>query len=101
MNFMDIMGRVREVQKNLEGIEEKLRLIQITAESGAGLVKVTVNGNRLVVNMDIDESLLNPQDKIMVQDLVVAATNLAIKNVEEKVKEELKDKTESIFKVSD
>ena len=70
-------------------------MLKVTSESGAGLVKVEVNGKKEVISIDIDESILNERD--MVQDLVVAATNKALKEIDIKVKEHMKDKTGDIL----
>ncbi|MBC8111130.1 MAG: YbaB/EbfC family nucleoid-associated protein, partial [Verrucomicrobia bacterium] len=77
--------------------QENLVHITATAEAGAGMVKATVNGLRQVISLEIDDSLLNPQDKEVLQDLVVAATNKAITEVEEKSREELQKATQGIM----
>jgi DNA-binding YbaB/EbfC family protein len=66
-------------------------------EAGAGMVKVTVNGDRKVVKIDMDESLITPQDKEMLSDLIVAATNIAMEQIEGKIKEEMKSATEGMM----
>ena len=76
-------------------IKAELDVLKVTSESGAGLVKVEVNGKKEVISIDIDESILNERD--MVQDLVVAATNKALKEIDIKVKEHMKDKTGDIL----
>ncbi len=96
-DMMKMMGKVKEVQEKMKIAQENLAHLRIDSESGAGLVKATVNGKKQVVKLDIDHSLLNLQDKEMLQDLVVAAINLANEKAEEKSREELKKSTEGII----
>jgi hypothetical protein len=61
------------------------------------MVKATVNGERKVLKLEIDPEIIKKEDKDMLQDLVVAAINIALKNVDEKVKEEFKKSTEGVL----
>ena len=96
-DFMGMMGKVKEAQAKIK--EAQARLVHLTAEgeSGAGLVKVVVNGERKVLKMDLDESLLTPKDKEMLSDLIVAATNKAMEAIEQKIKAEMKSATEGML----
>ena len=95
--MMKMMGKVKEVQDKMKAAQESLALIKVEGESGAGMVKAVVNGKKMLVSLDIDPSLLNDKDKEMLQDLVVAAVNMATEKAEEKAKEELKKSTEGIL----
>lgn len=77
--------------------QEKLKYIKAEGESGAGMVKATVNGKKELVKIAIDDSLLKPEDKDMLQDLVVAAVNKAQTEVDTLAKEEMKKSTEGIL----
>lgn len=94
---MKMMGKVKEVQEKMKEAQENLKHIQETGEAGAGMVKATVNGKKEVVSIIVDESLLNKDDKEMLQDLTVAAVNKALELVDIKAKEELKKSTEGII----
>lgn len=96
-DMMKMMGKVKEVQDKMKAAQESLALIKVEGESGAGMVKAVVNGKKMLVSLDIDPSLLNDKDKEMLQDLVVAAVNMATEKAEEKAKEELKKSTEGIL----
>ncbi len=89
-DFMNIMSKVKEVQAKVKEAQEKLAHIQITAESGAGMVKATINGKREIISIDIDDSLVKVEDKDMLQDLVAAAVNNANRQIDERIKEEMK-----------
>ncbi len=89
-DLMGMMGKVKEAQA-------KLVHLRAEGESGAGLVKVVVSGERKVLTMDLDESLLTPQDREMMSDLIVAATNKAMEAIDEKIKQEMKAATEGMI----
>jgi DNA-binding protein YbaB len=61
------------------------------------MVKATVNGKRQLIALDIDPTLLKAEDRIVVQDLVVAAVNKAMEDVEVQAREELRRKTEGLL----
>lgn len=94
---MGMMGKVKEAQTKIKEAQAKLVHLSAEGESGAGMVKVLVNGERKVLKIMIDESLLNPQDKEMLTDLIVAATNKAMEAIEQKIKAEMKAATEGMI----
>ena len=96
-DMMGIMGKVKELQDKMKQAQDELQFLTATAESGGGLVKATANGKRQVIKLEIDDSLLTPQDREMLADLVVAAVNKALDEVGEKAKEELKSKTAGLM----
>ena len=83
-DIMGMMGKVKEAQAKIKETQAKLVYLSATGESGAGMVKVTVNGDRKLVSIEFDESLLSPNDKEMLSDLTVAATNIAMEAIEVK-----------------
>lgn len=100
MNMMDMFGKMKEVQSRMKDAQETLSAVTETGESGAGLVKVTVNGLKNVLKIDIDPDLIKSNaaaDREMLQDLIVAATNKAMSNVETKAREHLKQATEGLL----
>jgi len=97
MDMMKILGKMKEVQSKIQEAQEGLSNITETAESGGGMVKATVNGKKQLVNLEIDNDLIKPDDKEMMQDLVIAAVNKALEDVEVKAKEELKKSTEGFL----
>lgn len=97
MDMSNMFGKIQEMQSKMKEVQENLEKITADGESGGGMIKAVVNGRKKVISISIEESLLNPQDKEMVQDLVVAAVNIALQNVESKSNEELKKTTEGIL----
>ena len=96
-DMMKMMGKVKEAQQKMKEAQESLGDITESAESGAGMVKAVVNGRKEIISLDIDESLLKPEDKQMLQDLTVAAINMAIAKVETKAAEHIKLATQGIL----
>jgi nucleoid-associated protein EbfC len=96
-DMMKMMGKVKEVQERLKAAQESLGTIRASSESGAGMVKATVNGKKQLVALDIDPSILKIEDKVLVQDLVIAAVNKAADEVEHAAKEHLKKSTEGLI----
>lgn len=97
MNMMDMFGKMKEVQSRMKDAQETLRNVTETGDSGAGLVKVTVNGLKNVLSIDIDPDIIKADDREMLQDLIVAATNVAMANVETKAREHLRQATEGLL----
>ena len=88
-NPMEMMGKLKEMQAEMEKAKSMLDDITVTAEAGGGLVKVTANANRKVLKIDIDPTLMVPADKEMVEDLVTAAVNIALEKADETAREEI------------
>lgn len=97
MDMSNMFGKMREMQAKLKEAQENLDKITAEGESGGGMVKAIVNGRKKVISIVIEESLMTPHDKEMVQDLVVAAINNALQNVELKSNEEIKKTTEGMM----
>lgn len=97
LDMMKMMGKVKEMQARLKEAQDNLEKITATGEAGAGMVKATVNGKKKLLALDIEETILSSSDKILVQDLVVAAVNKALAEADLKAKEELKKSTEGIL----
>lgn len=96
--MMDMFGKMKEVQSRMQDAQQNLGAVTEMGEAGAGLVKVTVNGLKNVLKVEIDPDLLKSgDDREMLQDLIVAATNKAMANVEGKAREHLRQATEGLL----
>lgn len=71
----DIMAMAQNVQDELTKAQANLDVIEVEGASGGGLVKVRASAKGRIIGVDIDESLLQPSEKGMIEDLVVAAFN--------------------------
>ncbi|HEY4165176.1 MAG TPA: YbaB/EbfC family nucleoid-associated protein [Reyranella sp.] len=88
-----LMAQAQQMQQKVKELQEQLERLEIVGSSGAGMVKVTVNGRGATLRVEIDASLFKPDDKGVVEDLVVAAANDARTKVEETVQEQMKQIT--------
>lgn len=95
--MMKMLGKMKEVQAKVKEAQDKLEFITTSAESGAGMVKATVNGKKQVVALEIDKDIITPDDSQMMKDLIIAAVNKALEDVDIKAKEELRKSTEGII----
>ena len=77
-----LMKQAQAMQDNMKKAQEELAFIEVTAESGSGLVKVTMTCKHEVKRVEIAPSLLT-DDKDMIEDLVAAAFNAAVRKAEE------------------
>lgn len=96
-DMMGMMNKVKEMQAKMKEAQEKLKHITVTSEAGGGMVKATANGERRLLKIEFDETLMNPNDKEMLADLVVAAVNKAMDEAGEKGREEMKKNTEGML----
>lgn len=83
-NMQGMMKKMQKMQKEMMEAQEALNAEQFEGVAGGGMVKVTISGQREVVSVNLDESVVDPEDIEMLQDLIVIATNEALKKVEEK-----------------
>ena len=77
-----LMKQAQAMQENLKKAQDELAFVEVTAEAGAGLVKVTMTCKHDVKRIEIDPSLL-ADDKDMLEDLVAAAFNAAVRKAED------------------
>ncbi|HNT50863.1 MAG TPA: YbaB/EbfC family nucleoid-associated protein [Cyclobacteriaceae bacterium] len=96
-DMMKMMGRMKEVQAKIKEAQDNLINVKATGESGGGMVKAIVNGKKQLIALEIDPVILKGEDKMIVQDLVVAAVNKASDEAEILAKEELKKATEGLL----
>lgn len=96
-DMMKMMGKVKEVQARMKEAQDNLVHVRAEGESGAGLVKAIVNGKKQLVSLDIDPSLLKETDKLILQDLIIAAVNKASDEAEIVAKETLRKSTDGIL----
>ncbi|WP_165855261.1 YbaB/EbfC family nucleoid-associated protein [Marinobacter sp. JSM 1782161] len=84
----DLMKQAQQMQEEFKRMQEEAAKAEVTGEAGAGLVKVTMTGRHDVRKVDIDPSLLS-EDKEILEDLLAAAVNDAVRRVEENQKERM------------
>ena len=83
-----LMKQAQQMQENMKKVQEELASTEVEGQSGAGLVKIVMTCRHDVKRVTIDESLLK-DDKEMLEDLVAAAMNDAVRRVESTVQEKM------------
>ena len=83
-----LMKQAQQMQEKMQKMQEESAKVEMTGESGAGLVKVVMNGAHNVRRVEIDPSLFE-DDKDMIEDLVAAAVNDAVRRIDESSKEKM------------
>ncbi len=82
-NMNNLMKQAQKMQKQMEEAQAQLDELEITATAGGGAVEVTVTGKREVTKVKLSEEVVDPEDIEMLEDLIVAATNEALRKVDE------------------
>ncbi len=96
-NFAQMLGQMKDIQAKIEEMQKKVGQLQATGESGAGLVKATVNGKKQVINIEIDPTIIQVDEQQMLQDLIIAAVNIAMQNVENRIRELVQARTSGML----
>jgi DNA-binding YbaB/EbfC family protein len=84
----EIMKQAKLMQEQFQKAQEEQLKTKTEGESGAGLVRITMNGKHDVLNVSLDDELLG-EDKAVIEDLLTAAVNDAVRKIEEKNKDSL------------
>ena len=92
-NLGQMMKQAQAMQAKMAEMQEKLGQLEVTGQSGAGMVKATLNGKSELRRLKIDPSLVDPNEVEVMEDLIVAAVNDARSKVETAVAEEMKKVT--------
>ena len=80
-NIGNLMKQAQQMQENMKDMQDKLASVEVEGQSGAGMVKVVMTCRHDVKSIDIDDSLVG-DDKEMLEDLIAAAFNDAVRRVE-------------------
>lgn len=83
MNMQQMMKQARKMQEQLAAAQENLKTQSVDASAGGGMVKATVNGEMELTSLTIDPDACDPEDVEMLQDMIMAAVNEAIRGVSE------------------
>jgi DNA-binding YbaB/EbfC family protein len=86
-SLSDLLQQAQKMQESMQETQNKLSNLQVEGESGAGMVKITIKGDKTVVKVSIDPSVMD--DKDMLEDLIAAAFNDTIKKLDKYSSEEM------------
>jgi len=89
MNMQAMMRQAQKMQQDMARMQEELTAREFTAQAGGGMVKATVTGAKVVKAVEIDPACVDPDDVEMLQDLVIAAVNEALRVADETTQAEM------------
>jgi hypothetical protein len=89
MGMQEIMRQAQQMQKKIAQVQEEMANKTVSASSGGGMVSVTATGSQEITEVQIDPGVVDPEDVGMLQDLIVAASNEALKKAKEMMEEEM------------
>jgi DNA-binding YbaB/EbfC family protein len=87
--FGNMMREAQKLQQQMEAMQASLGAKQVDATAGGGMVTVVANGKQELVSIKIDKEVINPDDQQMLEDLVIAACNEALRKSREMVQAEM------------
>jgi len=88
-NISNLMKQAKEMQDKMQELQKKVEQTEVEGTAGGGMVKITINGKHIATKVEIDPSLINTEEKDVLEDLFVAAINDATKKVSENMNNEL------------
>ena len=89
MDMKFLMKQAQDMQKKMEAVKEELAQKEIKVTSGGGMVELVINGQQEIKEIRIEPDIIDPEDKEMLEDLVLAAVNEGIRQSKEMVNEEM------------
>jgi len=91
--FGNLMRQAQQLQAKMLKVQEEMATRTAEASAGGGMVAAVANGRQELVSVKVEKEVVNPEDVEMLQDLIVAAVNAALKKAQEMVSEEMKKLT--------
>ena len=82
-NMGNLMKQAQKMQRQMEESQKELESKEITGQAGGGVVKITVSGKKEITKVEIDPEAVDPEDTEMLEDLIMAAANEALRQIEE------------------
>tara|TARA_B000000557_G_C20502900_1_gene328741 strand:+ start:133 stop:450 length:318 start_codon:yes stop_codon:yes gene_type:complete len=94
-DFKKILDKAKELESKMKESQEKIKNIQAEGVSGSNSVKITLNGNNEMININLSDEVIK-EDKVIIEDLIVAAYNNAKSELKTKTSEELSKSTSGL-----
>jgi hypothetical protein len=95
----NLMKQAQKIQAKMAQIQEEMASKTIEAQSGGGMVSVVANGRQEILSIKIDPEVVNPDDIEMLQDLIIAAVNEALRKSSDMMKEEINKLTGGLINI--
>ncbi|HKJ13549.1 MAG: YbaB/EbfC family nucleoid-associated protein [Desulfobulbaceae bacterium] len=96
MDMNEIMRQAQQMQQKMSQVQNELAGRTVTASVGGGMVSVTLNGKNELLSVQIDREVINPEDREMLQDLIVSAVNEGLKKAQDMAQAEMRKITGGI-----
>ncbi|MBR1811237.1 MAG: YbaB/EbfC family nucleoid-associated protein [Clostridia bacterium] len=92
----NMMRKVQEMQENMQRVQEEVENTEFSASAGGGAVEVTVNGKNQVLSVKISPDVIDPEEPEMLEDLVLASVNEALRKASETMEREMGKVTDGL-----
>lgn len=96
-NMSGMMKQIQKMQERMAQVQEGLEQKTVVGDAGGGMVKVTANGKQRVTAISIEKEIINPDEREMLEDLVLAATNKAIEESQKLAQDEMSKVTSGLL----
>jgi DNA-binding YbaB/EbfC family protein len=88
-NMANMMKKVQKLQADMAKLQEELKTRTLESTAGGGAIKIVVNGEKQIQSIKIDPAAADPQDIEMLEDMIMAAVNEALKKVDDMMAQEM------------
>lgn len=92
-----MLKQVQKMQAEMQRVQSELGNKIVSEEAGGGMIKATANGNREIISIEIDPQVINPDEKEILEDLVVAAVNKVLESAAKMAEEEMAKVTKGMI----
>ncbi len=92
-NMNQLMKQAQKMQSDMQKVQEELSTKEYEITAGGGAISVKVNGQKQLVSVSLKEEIIDPDDKEMLEDLIVAAVNEALKKADDEAASQMKSIT--------
>ncbi len=92
-----MLRQVQKMQEEMQKVQSQLGNITVSEEAGGGMIKATANGNKEIISVTIDPQVINPDEREILEDLVVAAVNKALQSANKLAEEEMAKVTKGML----
>lgn len=96
-NMQNMMKQIQQMQERIAKVQAELEQKTVTADAGGGMVKVTANGKQQIVKIEIEKSVVSPEEKEILEDLIIAAVNKALEQASAMAQSEMQKATQGMI----
>ena len=95
-NMQQMLRQAQKMQQDMQRVQEELEEMMVEATSGGGMVSAVVSGSKSLISLKIKPEAIDPEDPEMLQDMIVAAVNEAMRQAEEMAQQKMSQVTGNI-----